>query len=111
MEGIFEDRLVALNGPVNYPPRSPDLTVMDIWVFAYIKGKSIVTNKSSSNISISITILIKSSFLEELSHQQFNTVDELKNGIRAAVQRVRDNPEQTMNVFKTLRVGTIFHSV
>ena len=39
MEGIFEDRLVALNGPVNYPPRSPDLTVMDIWVFAYIKGK------------------------------------------------------------------------
>ena len=47
MEGIFEDRLVALNGPVNYPPRSPDLTVMDIWVFAYIKGKSILPTKAA----------------------------------------------------------------
>ena len=47
MEGIFEDRLVALNGPVNYPPRSPDLTVMDIWVFAYIKGKSITINAAA----------------------------------------------------------------
>ena len=42
MLGIFGERLVALNaqrgGGVNYPPRSPDLTVMDIWIFAYIKG-------------------------------------------------------------------------
>ena len=38
MLAIFGDRLVALNAPVDYPPRSPDLTVMDIWIFAYIKG-------------------------------------------------------------------------
>ena len=44
MLGIFEDRLVALNAPINYPPRSPDLTVMDIWVFAYIKGLSLLSS-------------------------------------------------------------------
>ena len=49
MEGIFGDQLVALDGPVNYPPRSPDLTVMDIWIFAYIKGTSISFKESNNN--------------------------------------------------------------
>ena len=38
----FGERLVAINadrdGGINYPPRSPDLTVCDIWLFAYVKG-------------------------------------------------------------------------
>ena len=39
MESRFEGRLVAKGAAINYPPRSPDLTVMDIWLFAHIKSK------------------------------------------------------------------------
>ena len=40
----FGERLVAINadrdGGINYPPRSPDLTVCDIWLFAYVNTYS-----------------------------------------------------------------------
>lgn len=36
---IFEDRWIANRGPFRYPPRSPDLTPLDFFVWGYIKNK------------------------------------------------------------------------
>lgn len=43
LNAVFENRLVALGTHVEWPPRSPDLTPLDFFVWGYIKGKVYVT--------------------------------------------------------------------
>ena len=40
---LFQDRVVALNHPIEWPPRSPDLTPCDFNLWGYLKGKVFVT--------------------------------------------------------------------
>ena len=40
---VFDRRLVALGTEVEWPPRSPDLTPMDFFLWGYIKGKVFLT--------------------------------------------------------------------
>ena len=35
----FQSRIISKNGPVNWPPRSPDLTASDFFLWGYIKSK------------------------------------------------------------------------
>jgi hypothetical protein len=36
---IFEDRWIGCNGPCRWPPRSPDLTPLDFFLWGYIKSE------------------------------------------------------------------------
>lgn len=36
---LFVERIVALNHPVEWPPRSPDLTLLDFFLWGYLKAK------------------------------------------------------------------------
>lgn len=36
---FFDDRLISLHTQVEFPPRSPDLTIMDYFVFPYLKNR------------------------------------------------------------------------
>ncbi len=40
---LFGDRVVALNRNVEWPPRSPDLTPLDFFLWGYLKSKVFVT--------------------------------------------------------------------
>ena len=35
----FEERLISRNGPVNWPPRSCDITPVDYFLWGYVKSK------------------------------------------------------------------------
>ena len=36
---LFNDRVIAINNPVEWPPRSPDLTPCDYFLWGYLKNK------------------------------------------------------------------------
>ncbi|GFY03788.1 uncharacterized protein TNCV_430371 [Trichonephila clavipes] len=38
LEDMFGDRLISLFGPVNWPPRSCDLTPLDHFLWGYVKS-------------------------------------------------------------------------
>ena len=40
---LFGERVVALNHPVEWPPRSPDLTPLDFFLWGYLKAKVYLT--------------------------------------------------------------------
>lgn len=39
LHNLFDDRWIANNGPHLWPPRSPDLTVLDFFVWGTVKNK------------------------------------------------------------------------
>lgn len=39
LQGQFGDNVISRNGPVNYPPRSCDLTPCDFFLWGYVKSK------------------------------------------------------------------------
>ena len=39
LEELFQDRVIALNRQVEWPPRSPDLTPLDFFLWGYLKSK------------------------------------------------------------------------
>lgn len=39
LEEVFEDQWIASNGPFRWPPRSPDLTPLDYFIWGYIKNE------------------------------------------------------------------------
>ncbi|GBP20082.1 hypothetical protein EVAR_13854_1 [Eumeta japonica] len=44
---IFPGKLISRRGDVNWPPRSPDLTPIDFFLWGYVKSK-VYTNKPTS---------------------------------------------------------------
>lgn len=44
----FGDKVIATNGPVRWPPRSPDLTPLDFFLWGYIKNR--LYNKRNRNV-------------------------------------------------------------
>ncbi|GBP69149.1 hypothetical protein EVAR_47424_1 [Eumeta japonica] len=45
---IFPGKLISRRGDINWPPRSPDLTPMDFFLWSYVKSK-VSTNRLSWN--------------------------------------------------------------
>ena len=43
LQRLFQDKIVAMNHPVEWPPRSPDLTPCDYFLWGFLKGKVFVT--------------------------------------------------------------------
>ncbi len=40
---LFGNRVIALNHPVEWPPRSPDLTLLDFFLWGYLKVQTFQT--------------------------------------------------------------------
>ena len=36
---MFQDRIISRNSDFEWPPRSPDLTASDFWLWGYLKDK------------------------------------------------------------------------
>ena len=47
LEEFFPNHVVALNHSVEWPPRSPDLTLCDFFLWGYVKSKVYVTPPTS----------------------------------------------------------------
>lgn len=43
LDALFQNNLIALGHQIEWPPRSPDLTPMDFFVWGYVKNKVYVT--------------------------------------------------------------------
>lgn len=39
LERLFQDRWIATNGPIRWPPRSPDITPLDFYFWGYVKNE------------------------------------------------------------------------
>lgn len=39
LTAMFQDRIISLNSDFEWPPRSPDLTAPDFWLWGYLKDK------------------------------------------------------------------------
>jgi len=44
---IFPHKLISRRGDINWPPRSPDLSPMDFFLWGYLKSKVYVNNPTS----------------------------------------------------------------
>ena len=47
MNGKFGNRLISRNGPVEWPPRSCDLTPLDFFLWGYLKSKVYANNPTT----------------------------------------------------------------
>ena len=45
---LFSQKLISRHGDVNWPPRSPDLTLPDFYLWGYIKEKFTSINQTQS---------------------------------------------------------------
>ena len=70
---LFGERVVALNHEVEWPPRSPDLTPLDFFVWGYLKARVYTTPP--------------------------NNLDDLQNRITRAVDNLRQNRQMIRNAF------------
>ena len=39
LTAMFQDRIISLKSDFEWPPRSPDLTAPDFWLWGYLKDK------------------------------------------------------------------------
>ncbi|KAJ8913800.1 hypothetical protein NQ315_002706 [Exocentrus adspersus] len=46
----FNNKVIATNGPVRWPARSPDLTVLDFFIWGYVKERVYVTTPATLEI-------------------------------------------------------------
>lgn len=77
---LFGDRLIALGANIPWPPRSPDLTPCDFFLWGYLK--------------------------QMVYRQSYNTIEELKLAIAVAAQSItRDMLQRTfLNFYKRLHI-------
>lgn len=66
LEEFFPNHVVALNHAVEWPPRSPDLTPCDFFLWGYVKGKVYVSPPTS--------------------------IDDLKGRVRREIRNVKQDP-------------------
>ena len=51
----FPDRLISLRGDLQWPPRSPDLTPCDLFLWGYLKSRTIAHLKNNIRDAIANT--------------------------------------------------------
>lgn len=82
---LFDRRLVALGTEVEWPPRSPDLTPMDFFLWGYVKGKIYLTPPENIQELRQRIIL---SFTELRQNRDFivNSVREMRRRVELCIQ-------------------------
>ena len=76
----FKDSIISRNGPVNWPPRSCDLTSLDCFMWGYLKSK-VYADKPSTIDQLKVNIILAideiiSEFLENMTKigfKEYNT--------------------------------------
>lgn len=92
MNRLFGDQWIGTNGPVQWPPRSPDLTPMDFFLWGYIKNA--VYSRKCANV-------------QELQDHIFNVIMSIERrttlrATRSVRKRIHKCIEQEGNVFEHL---------
>ncbi|GFY24667.1 putative transposable element [Trichonephila clavipes] len=57
LKDTFGDRLISRFGPVNWPPRSCDLTPLDYFLWDYVKSLVYALHNSTVETALSITLI------------------------------------------------------
>lgn len=56
----FEERIISRHGPINWPPRSCDLTPLDFFLWGYVKSLVYTNNpQTSDDLKVNITRVIR----------------------------------------------------
>ena len=81
LQQLFGERVVALNHQIEWPPRSPDLTPLDFFLWGYLKSKVYLTPPAN---------------LDDLEMRIRREMDALKRNrgmVRRAVNAMLTRPE------------------
>ena len=57
LKSKFDDKLISRNGPVNWPPRSCDLTPLDYFLWGYVKSLVYADKPTIDALEASIFVL------------------------------------------------------
>lgn len=79
----FDDKLISRNGPVNWPPRSCDLTPLDFFLWGYVKSK-VYADKPATIDALEANIErvirdIRPEMLEKVAHNWTSRIRFVKN--------------------------------
>lgn len=77
LEENFGDHLITTNGPIRWPPRSPDLSVLDFFLWGYLKNKIYTV--------------------------QFQTIEELRAAVEREFRVLQANPLTILNSLRRIR--------
>ena len=86
LQNIFQDRIISRSCEINWPPRSPDLTSPDFFLWGYLKEKVFVNKPQTINdLKRNIEDQIRAISLKMLSNVMQSVLDraiqcETKNG-------------------------------
>lgn len=90
---IFGNKLISKRGDINWPPRSPDLSTMDFFLWGYLKNKVYINNPQSieqlkenicnemQNISTSTCLAVIENFRSRLQECKNNNGSHLQDVI------------------------------
>lgn len=81
---IFGKKVISKRGDINWPPRSPDLSPMDFFLWGYLKSKVFDTNPVS-------TEELKERIREEMQNISQNTCNAVIANFRSRLQQCQNN--------------------
>lgn len=92
---IFGQKLISKRGDINWPPRSPDLSPMDFFLWGYLKSKVFNTNPASLEE-------LKERISEEMQNISQNTYKAVIENFCSRLQQCRDEQGSHMDdvIFK-----------
>ena len=79
----FDDKLISRNGPVNWPPRSCDLTPLDFFLWGYVKSKVYADKPATIDALVAnierVIRDIRPEMLEKVAHNWTSRIRFVKN--------------------------------
>jgi len=95
IQQIFGNRIISKNGDIQWPPRSPDLSVCDFFLWGYLKSK--VYAQKPRNIDE-----LKNKIKEEISSTPLEVIHRVVENIRSRLEEClrRDGQHLEDIIFK-----------
>lgn len=98
---MFGQRWMGRNGPRRWPPRSPDLTPLDFFLWGFIKGEVYKTPCDTANEMIARIILAFNKLKSKMDNPQDNLAGRVNNNI---IKRCMRCIEQGGGHFENLKI-------
>ena len=77
----FPERWIGRNGPVSWPPRSPDLTPLDFCLWGWLKDE-VYKEKANTREELIVRIMNNAALIKERQ-------DDLRRATHGVVKRIR----------------------